>query len=377
MRRLVTYKREVLYAELWSEPASTVAARYSISSTALANICKTLNVPRPGRGYWARRAHGQTPPVVALPARSSRTELQTVHYTRTLDRKRKASANALGRAARGKPIVVRDHADHPLVMASRRTLQESRPRNSLVVPTTACVDVAVSKEQLGRGLRIMSTVLSACEARGLPVEVVALPGARPTDPLVPATRVNVRGESIRFGIVERLRQHRPPGPRPPKNLTADELEWWLYIHAPPMKFVPTGVLALQIKHEDVGVRLSWQDTKFPLEERLGDFVQQLFVVSDAIKQVREANMAWNTGWMEEDARRREQQELDDREARELGALAAQVARWREVRELRLFLMDSMSEGTALPPSISATALKRIKRLSNGDARTPPSDPPTP
>lgn len=371
MRRVATYKRDVLYAELWSEPASTVAARYSISSTALANICKKLNVPRPGRGYWVKRAHGHTPPVLPLPTKSSRSELQTVHYTRKLDRQRKASANALGRAARGKPIVVRDNADHPLVMASRRTLQQSRPRNGLVVPTTACVDVAVSTEQLERGLRIMSTVLSACEARGLSVEVVALPGARPTDPLVPATRVKVRGESIRFGLVERLRQHRPPGPTPPKNLTADELEWWLYIHAPPMKFVPTGVLALQIKHEDIGVRLSWQDTKFPIEERLGEFVQQLFVVSDAIRQVREANMAWNTGWIEEDARRREQQELDDREARELAALSSHVARWREVRELRLFLMDSMSEGVTLPASISATALKRIARLAELDTKATP------
>ncbi len=280
-------------------------------------------------------------------------------------RKRVEASNAVGRKARGAPIVVRDDVDlHQLAMASRRTLQDSQPRNCLVVPTTACVDVAVSKEQLERGLRIMSAALFACEDRGLPIEVVALPGARPTDPIVSATRVNVRGEAIRFGIVERLRQHRPRGPRPPKNRTANELEWWSYVNTPRMCFLPTGALALQIKHDDIGVRLSWQDT--PLEDRLGEFVQQLFVVADAIKQVRKANMAWNTRWVEEDARRREQQELDDREARELGALAAHLSRWREVRELRRFLAECERDGLPLNTAIVTTAMTRIERLEQAD-----------
>lgn len=88
VRQVVTYQREVLYAELWSEPATTVAERYAISSTALAKICIALNVPKPGRGYWAKRAQGQTPPVVPLPADQSRTELKATHYARKLDRKR-------------------------------------------------------------------------------------------------------------------------------------------------------------------------------------------------------------------------------------------------------------------------------------------------
>lgn len=178
--------------------------------------------------------------------------------------------------------------------------------------------------------------------------------------------MNVRGESIRFGIVERLSQHRPRAPKAPPNLNTSELEWWTYINTPRMKFMPTGALALQIKHEDIGVRLSWQDTKTPLEERLNEFVQQLFVVSDAIKQVREANMAWNTRWIEEDARRREQQELDDREARELGALAAHLSRWREVRELRRFLEQAARDGLAVGEAILATAARRIEQLQHAE-----------
>ena len=44
--------REALYEEVWSEPMTTVAARYGVSGSLLARVCSRLNVPRPPRGYW-------------------------------------------------------------------------------------------------------------------------------------------------------------------------------------------------------------------------------------------------------------------------------------------------------------------------------------
>ena len=51
-----TITREQLYQQVWSTPCSKLAAGYGISDVALAKICKKLNVPRPGLGYWARLA---------------------------------------------------------------------------------------------------------------------------------------------------------------------------------------------------------------------------------------------------------------------------------------------------------------------------------
>jgi hypothetical protein len=47
----------------------TVAAEYGISDVALAKICKKLDVPRPGIGFWNRVAHGQSLRRAALPPR--------------------------------------------------------------------------------------------------------------------------------------------------------------------------------------------------------------------------------------------------------------------------------------------------------------------
>jgi len=54
------YDREKIYQEIWSEPIQHVAKKYNLSDVGLAKVCKKLNIPRPGRGYWAIKAAGKT-----------------------------------------------------------------------------------------------------------------------------------------------------------------------------------------------------------------------------------------------------------------------------------------------------------------------------
>lgn len=62
------YDREKLYREVWSEAIQHVAKRYGLSDVGLAKICQRLLVPRPPRGYWAKRAAGKAvPPIPELP----------------------------------------------------------------------------------------------------------------------------------------------------------------------------------------------------------------------------------------------------------------------------------------------------------------------
>ena len=59
---LAHYDRKRLYDELWSEPTQKVARRYGISDVALSKVCKQLHVPKPPRGYWARKEAGRPLP---------------------------------------------------------------------------------------------------------------------------------------------------------------------------------------------------------------------------------------------------------------------------------------------------------------------------
>jgi hypothetical protein len=69
---VASYDREKLYQEVWEEPTKKVAARYGISDVALSKACRQLQIPKPPRGYWAKKSAGQ-----AVPRRPKLSPLKT------------------------------------------------------------------------------------------------------------------------------------------------------------------------------------------------------------------------------------------------------------------------------------------------------------
>jgi hypothetical protein len=66
---LARYNREELYEKVWSLPTREVAKHYGFSDVRLGKLCKILRVPKPGRGYWAKKEAGKpTPKRPALPS---------------------------------------------------------------------------------------------------------------------------------------------------------------------------------------------------------------------------------------------------------------------------------------------------------------------
>ena len=47
------YRRERLYEEVWNRPITDVAKHYHVSNTAIRKVCKSMNIPVPGLGYWS------------------------------------------------------------------------------------------------------------------------------------------------------------------------------------------------------------------------------------------------------------------------------------------------------------------------------------
>jgi hypothetical protein len=218
--RAVVYRREKLYEQVWNEPATKVAQRYSISSVALGKICRELAVPVPGRGYWMKLAFGKGPPKPDLPPMLDlAAERRVIHYTPLLDRARVAGSHASGKAAAGAPIVVPRTLTnpHPLIAATTSALAEATLRNGLAYAPTTCLDIVVSPTVRARALRVMNTLILALEERGHSVEVTDVVPTRPVkyDETAGSTRVLVAGEWIRFQLTEALTQFEPPMTRKP------------------------------------------------------------------------------------------------------------------------------------------------------------------
>lgn len=74
------YNREKLYEEVWSKSVAQVALQYGVSDVLIHRVCKSLNVPVPTRGYWARISAGgkiEKPPLPEIKGITEKTGLKT------------------------------------------------------------------------------------------------------------------------------------------------------------------------------------------------------------------------------------------------------------------------------------------------------------
>ena len=60
-------KREELYKLVWSKPITKIAEGYKVSDSAIIKICKKMEIPRPGLGYWTKVECGKKVYVTPLP----------------------------------------------------------------------------------------------------------------------------------------------------------------------------------------------------------------------------------------------------------------------------------------------------------------------
>ncbi len=58
----LTLTRQSLYDLVWSKPMTELAKEFGISDVGLAKRCRTVDVPVPPSGWWARKAANQNPP---------------------------------------------------------------------------------------------------------------------------------------------------------------------------------------------------------------------------------------------------------------------------------------------------------------------------
>jgi hypothetical protein len=62
-----TWDREQLYFEIWETPLIKLALKYGISAVALGKVCRRLQIPLPGRGYWTKKEFGKSVDRIPLP----------------------------------------------------------------------------------------------------------------------------------------------------------------------------------------------------------------------------------------------------------------------------------------------------------------------
>lgn len=85
--------RSELYEQVWTVAITKLSKKYGLSDVGLAKICKKNNIPRPPRGYWAKKAAGYNMKRLPLPPGENVTIAITPNpYSRNANKNRELVA---------------------------------------------------------------------------------------------------------------------------------------------------------------------------------------------------------------------------------------------------------------------------------------------
>ena len=332
---LLPYDREELYREVWEKPLIKVAERYGVSAVALGKTCRKLLVPVPGRGHWAKLAHGKEgakkPPLPKL-------DKIPVIYRSPIVQKKPATPNEndpefaaidglLTSGALDPSPIDGSVRSHPLVRhtASLLRSRSRKDEHGVLLPGEAGgLDVKVSEGTLERALLAMNQVLAVLERQGGSVKI--------SDQGHTAALIN--GEHVSFGIEEPIRKVVVQKPRVP-----NPTDRWDYDKV--VTHEPGGTLALVIYSTTWGQyaqRARWGDAKARrVENLIADFVAGLLRTAVALRRQEEDRKK-----REAEERKRVQERVQlqkdiQEEERKLEQFNKWVDLWERAEHLRRFI----------------------------------------
>jgi hypothetical protein len=252
----ISLTREELYELVWSEPMSVSSLKLGLSDVGLAKVCRRLRVPRPWRGYWARKSAGQrvsrTP--LAKLALSAEESLKTVTIKaraalrgepRPLESGPVADQQRFEAAGLNK-ISVADRLEdpHPLTAQTVAALRRAKPsQHGILQPKSDCLDVQVTLDSSDRAMCILDALLKALDVRGYPTNV-RKNGERSV------MSVRIMEEDIAIKLTEQVDRVERKSDTKKSIWSSIEYEW-----------IPTGKLTLRIDAWTHGTRQSWSDGK--------------------------------------------------------------------------------------------------------------------
>jgi hypothetical protein len=325
-----TWNRDELYAEVWEQPLVKLAPKYGISAVALGKVWRKLQIPIPGRGYWAKKEFGkpttQAPltkgkdiPIVQRlkfpssegcsgPVTAADQEVPTdPEYLRITDLESRTI------------LIDPTGTRHKFVTATEKTMKRAKADAKNILEQRrdgSRLDIGVSMGTLPRALSIMNAVISFLESEGFPV---TLQNGRH------GTGAQVFGYRVQFAIVEKLREK--------ARRQVQEYSWTRTI----IGYEPTGILEFRAGDSMYGRKFRDRKTG-KLETQLSACIGA--VLREGRSKVISAELAVQEN-LARQAKDRERAELARQIAKEeqkVKDLETWVSNWDRARQMRDFIV---------------------------------------
>lgn len=321
------YDRETLYKEAWAAPVTEVAKKYKVSDVAIHKVCKSLEVPTPQPGYWAKLRAGKPVVKASLPKSTRDTTkigMQTGYVPSS--ETNQTILGFLGEEDRAVVMAVaaqillpeESKRMHSKIIAHRKVIaewkkQEKRNDNdswrSRNAPPPPLLAKNISDESIPRACRIIDALIKAMEPLGCKL----------TDNL--GFVINGETVAVSFSESQDKIDHIPTKEENRQLLEYEEKRRkYSYASKPQIRkydYQYNGRLCITINHQK-----SFRDCKtYRLEDRLGDMMLELYAASEVLKQQRFAREEAERMRQEEERRKEERRKRYNREVDRTLALA--------------------------------------------------------
>ncbi len=365
-QREITFTREEFYNKLWEIPTTKLATELGCSDVMIGKICKSMNIPKPYLGYWAKLAHDKKPKRTRLP-KDSDPNVQTLTFFKQPQQKSTVNVppretmydhdiqELLARARGLGPILVPDALRNPHKLVNDWKSKKATSMANAKLPWELhqpyrgkpTLDIQVSEKQVKRASLIMDSLIKRIEKIGGSIEVID----NKRNPYISSTVIIIAGEiatSIR--LRERTNMVRIKNPKAKYEWEMERTE---NIH--------NGQLIFERGPSDYN---NWmpKDTKSKrLEDRLNEIViecikliGELRVKKRQQEQARlvqlEKERIAHEAEMELKLRQEELQRRQSIEQARLNQLLADSNAWRQSQIIRDYLdkicsLNLLSDGT--------------------------------
>lgn len=317
--RSKTITREEFFTLVWSKPVSRLAKDFNVSDVAIAKWCKKMEIPKPPRGYWAKKQVKKSVPKQPKLKALTKKGISRITYAPQPEKPKLDPAIV-------EPVQVVSgslEAPHKLVQYTLNALSKGKPdeRGILYSRNKRQLDVNVSAEQLDRACLAFDTMIRTFEKEG--IQCILETGEYAT-----RTIAIIEGTRIPIGIDEKLKRI-DPAPKKDKSLRI------IVGYSPPKpEYIPSGKLVIKLRDAPYGTRQKWEDGIRQRVENCAESVVR--TLRHTVILEREAEIR------RKEREKERQRELEAMRRRRLEAkkgekMLVHMKQWRITRDLNSYL----------------------------------------
>jgi hypothetical protein len=327
--------RQELYEKVWQTPITLLARQYGLSDVGLAKICKRNDIPRPPRGYWAKKSAGMKVKKTPLPQKKEDIVITISPKQGQSDGiKASESLKAYMPILDIGQIVVpkRLTNPHPLIEEAITVLEQTRPNENELLESgrSNCLNIKVSSKILSRTMRIMDTLLKTLNKINFDVNIIN-----------GHTVVVIDNIEVAFGIREELETE--------QALLDTDLNGSYSFHYSRYKTIrkPSGRLCLSVQnhYSNKALRKNWRDTQYKrleyeIEKIIIGFIKIAADKKERIRQREEEERQYQEMLRRREDEARRKEELRSKIAQEqkrVSELIESAENWHKSKLIRGFI----------------------------------------